>query len=113
MTCKISAFQAEPRKRDDMTKAVYTAELDLSNRRGAKRIPVLKDGTISYARGTESMPCFVQDISETGARMQFASVDHVPANFKLTIESEDFSIECIVVWRSQTEVGVIFGSGDF
>lgn len=94
-----------------MTKAVYTAELDLSNRRGAKRIPVLKDGTISYSMGRKSMPCFVQDISETGARMQVASVDHVPSNFKLSIESEDFSIDCIVVWRSDNEVGVIFGSG--
>ncbi|NNE25085.1 MAG: PilZ domain-containing protein [Rhizobiales bacterium] len=96
-----------------MTKAVTTAELDLKNRRGAKRIPVLKDGFITYAAGKEQMPCFVQDISETGARMQFASVVHVPSNFKLTIQSEDFSIDCIVVWRSETEVGVVFGTGDY
>ena len=63
--------------------------------------------------GRESMSCFVQDISETGARMQVASVDHVPSNFKLIIEAEDFSIDCIVVWRSDCEVGVIFGAGDF
>ena len=96
-----------------MTKAVYTAELDLSNRRGAKRIPVLKDGIMSYDMGRGKMPCFVQDISETGARMQVTSGDRVPSNFKLIIQTEDFSIDCIVVWRAETEVGVIFGNGDF
>ena len=96
-----------------MDKVVSVTSQDLKNRRGAKRIPVLKDGIITYANGRESMPCFVQDISETGARMQFASIDHVPANFRLVIESEDFSIDCIVVWRSASEVGVIFESGAF
>ena len=96
-----------------MNKSVFTAELDLNSRRGAKRIPVLKDGHISYSNGTETMPCFVQDISETGARMEFASVNHVPANFKLVIEAENFSIDCIVVWRSDKSVGVIFGVGEF
>lgn len=96
-----------------MNKPVYTAELDLQNRRGAKRIPVLKDGIISFNLGKETMPCFVQDISETGARMQFASVNHVPSNFKLIIDSENFSIDCVVVWRSSNEVGVIFGTGEF
>ena len=90
---------------------VWMTELDLNNRRGAERIPVLKDGLISFSLGRETMPCFVQDISETGAKMQVASVDHTPSNFKLIIESENFSIDCIVVWRSVNEIGVIFETG--
>ena len=50
----------------------------------------------------------VQDISETGARLKVQDVNKVPSGFQLIVEVGDFRANCIVVWRSDTEVGVIF-----
>jgi hypothetical protein len=86
---------------------------DMKNRRGAERIPVGKSGVIWCPASRKKTPCIVQDISETGARIRVDDVVRTPANFQLIIASEDLRIDCIVVWRSETEIGVIFETGDF
>lgn len=86
---------------------------DMKNRRGAERIPFLKHGDIWCPASRKKTRCIVQDISETGARIKVDDVVRAPAKFQLIVESEDLRIDCIVVWRSETEIGVIFETGDF
>ncbi len=79
-----------------------------ANRRRASRSEYHTAGTIkSVLRNTE-LPCVVEDLSKTGARLQVENVNHIPDTFHLGITGSNFSAECIVVWRSRSEVGVIF-----
>ena len=79
-----------------------------SNRRRASRAEYHTAGSIkSVLRNTE-LPCVVEDLSETGAKLLVENVNHIPDTFRLAITGSKFSAECIVVWRSRAEVGVIF-----
>ncbi len=83
-------------------------QLSAANRRRASRAEYHTAGTIkSVVRNTE-LPCVVEDLSQTGARLQVQNVNHIPDTFQLSITGAKFSAECIVVWRSRSEVGVIF-----
>ncbi len=79
-------------------------------RRGAPRIDLEIDGSIKSCGRYTPRSCVVRNISETGAKLQVESVDYVPDAFQLHLEDEGFSTDCVVVWRSQTEVGVVFQS---
>ena len=82
-------------------------------RRGAKRCIVKSAGTIRSCAKCPTVPCIVHDISETGARLLIENVIHVSSTFRLTIEGDDFIAECVVVWRGDLEVGVIFQSAQW
>ena len=84
--------------------------IDPSDRRRAPRALVNAEGVLSYSIPKQTQPCCVMDISETGAKLQVTSVNHVPDSFRLSVEPANFSAECIVVWRGASEVGVIFQS---
>ncbi len=85
-------------------------EVSQREQRRAPRLHLGKEGTIKFSARHAPCPCVVRDISEAGARLKVQSVNRVPDTFQLSIEPEDFSAECIVVWRAETEVGVIFES---
>lgn len=80
------------------------------NRRAAQRFYCSKPATITYALYAEQtkLPCRVEDVSQTGARLGVENAVRVPDVFRLNLEATDHSAECIVVWRSKSEVGVIF-----
>ena len=76
-------------------------EIDDPNRRIAPRLYVETPATIrENPRDRQPIPCLLQDISETGARLKVENGDMTPSAFELHIESEDFRVNCIVVWRS-------------
>ena len=77
-------------------------------RRSTPRLRVDLDGVIKSSERYEPLRCTVRDISENGARLQVENGDRIPDVFRLHLENEGFSAECIVVRRSETEVGVIF-----
>lgn len=79
-------------------------------RRRAPRINADVEGVVRSYGVRAPLACVVRDISETGARLQVERVDHFPDAFRLYLEQEDFSAACVVVWRSETEVGVNFES---
>jgi len=83
---------------------------NFSERRNAPRINVRIAGAARSCGISEPFSCIVRDISETGARLQVECVNRFPDVFRLYLEHEDFSAECVVVWRSKTEVGVKFES---
>ena len=79
-----------------------------ANRRRAPRAEYHTAGTSkSILRNTE-LPCVVEDLSETGAKLLVENVNHIPDTFQLGITGSNFAAECIVVWRSRVAVGVIF-----
>lgn len=79
-----------------------------TDRRKSPRIHIQIDGAVQCSRTLTSLSCVVRDISESGARLVVDSSQHVPDAFQLQLEHEGFSTECIVVWRSGTEIGVEF-----
>lgn len=85
-------------------------QVDQTDRRGAPRINLDMDGTIKPSRIHAPFPCIVRNISRTGATLEVDNVDPVPDVFWLHLEHEGFSTECIVVWRSETVLNVMFQS---
>ncbi len=83
-------------------------EVSQQEQRRAPRINLDISGAIETSDRYAAFSCVVRDISETGARLAVQSGNHVPDAFRLHLEHEGFSAESIVVWRSETEVGVIF-----
>ncbi len=84
--------------------------LNQADRRGTPRINLYIDGTIKSSETYEPISCIVRNISQTGVTLYVENVDDVPDSFRLHLEHEGFSAECIVVWRSKTQVGVVFES---
>ncbi len=79
-----------------------------ANRRKAARAEYHTAGTIKSVLRNAELPCVVEDLSETGAKLLVENVNHSPDTFRLGITGSNFSAECIVVWRSKSAVGVIF-----
>lgn len=77
-------------------------------RRCAPRVRYGDTAIIVAAETRGQLPCIVEDISETGAKIQAKSINHVPCTFCLNIDALGYSAECIVVWRSKSKLGVIF-----
>ncbi|MDH3740709.1 MAG: response regulator [Hyphomicrobiales bacterium] len=80
------------------------------DRRTAPRQIVERGGIISFEDGEATLPCMVRDLSKKGARLHVSSVHHVPDTFTLNMEIYQVEVQGIVVWRSETEVGVLFQS---
>ncbi len=54
------------------------------------------------------MPCTVEDYSRTGAKLTAEKINRIPDTFNLHFDKSDIVLDCIVVWRTRTNVGVIF-----
>ena len=87
--------------------AVNTA---LTDRRAAERRLVRAKGTISFSAQYVPLSCTLLDICDIGARLEVGNVNQVPDAFKLTVEQDGFAADCVVVWRTGSEVGVVFQS---
>jgi hypothetical protein len=57
-------------------------------------------------------PCIVRDISDGGARLEFAAGFEPPATFRLVIEPKGIDSMCEVRYRSANVVGVRFLAPD-
>ena len=79
-----------------------------AQQRAAERFAAGLAGTIVFSARYVPLPCTVWDISETGARLQVENVNQVPSPFRLKIQQTDIAVECVVVWRGKSEVGVMF-----
>jgi hypothetical protein len=79
-------------------------------RRKMPRRTLFVDGVISFAGGTR-MRCFVQNVSQTGATVAFATVTDLPAVFTLCSYHLHRETEYVsrARWRNSRSVGVEFG----
>ncbi len=91
-------------KLDDLI-SVLKGERD--ERRRHKRVRALKRTRIHFGDPSETMRCFVADLSATGARLRPADAPKLPDNFELELE-HDLFLRCAVQFRSDDELGVSF-----
>ena len=80
-----------------------------SDRRKIQRFPQRNlFGSISYPKRRSSISCLVRDLSRSGAKVWTLAVRIVPDVFRLTIDATGEYADCTVIWRSETEIGVVF-----
>lgn len=84
--------------------------MDGSNKRGAQRTRVLKDGKIVLFGDWSVVDCTVRDWSATGARLRCRHQQAVPNEFRLLLPSDNSIRNVRVVWRRADDIGVMFTS---
>ncbi len=76
-------------------------------RRRADRHRVFKGARISFRGLHASINCVIRDYSDSGARLLVDSPIGVPDRFDLVRDNAP-TVECRVVWRKATQIGVAF-----
>ena len=77
-------------------------------RRVEYRRPVELAGVCEFDAPYRRIDCTVVDISSAGAQLGFSSTDAVPNKFRLHILPMNTILECQVVWRQETKLGVSY-----
>jgi hypothetical protein len=75
----------------------------------SRRKLVLKPGTISFR--DERISCVVLNISIGGAGLVLENDDAIPFAFDLEISGEHIRRRCLLVWRNDRHLGVLFNTG--
>jgi hypothetical protein len=78
-----------------------------SERRLFPRKRALRGGRMVFNNASSTINCTLRNISDSGARLDVASVLGVPPVFDLKLEGQP-SRSCEVVWRSSEAVGIAF-----
>jgi len=79
------------------------------NRRRSKRYYVHYGARLARCDGTFLGICRMSDISRTGARLETTIPAKLPDQFVLLLSHDGrLRRQCVVVWRSETAVGVEF-----
>jgi hypothetical protein len=78
----------------------------MTDRRVARRRPVLIGGVIVFSEMEPRIQCKVRDISEMGAGIEISADVNLPQEFDLV--AEGIRRRCRVVWRRRRRVGVAF-----
>ena len=65
------------------------------------------EATIVFDGGRTRMRCIIRNLSETGAKLEVASVTRIPRTFDLVVDKVRPQ-PCVVVWRAVKELGVQF-----
>ena len=81
------------------------AEDEVPDRRRGPRQKVLKGALVVFRGGYCTMPCYILDISETGAQLMPLDSVFCPKEFMLT-PRDGRPRGCEVVWRKSGRVGV-------
>ena len=76
-------------------------------RRATIRHRTLKGGRVVTNAGYSTYDCTVRNMSDAGARLRVASIIGIPDAFELAMD-DGRNIDCRVVWRTETELGVSF-----
>lgn len=78
------------------------------NRRSHARIRTLLQGRIVFNRRGSLIDCAVRDLSESGARIEFATPFEPPADFELEVPTKKLTVWARRMWSSGTNHGVMF-----
>ncbi len=62
---------------------------------------------IAYNGGQSRLACVIRNLSETGAKLEVASVNGIPMSFDLLTPGHRAQ-QCRVAWRSLRELGIEF-----
>jgi PilZ domain len=84
------------------------SDLDARLRRHRRRT-FEATASVSFGDGSPPRPCWILDISDSGARLNIGTQRDVPDFFVLRVTSTDaVRRPCKLVWRKGSEVGVRF-----
>ncbi|MDC9824539.1 PilZ domain-containing protein [Devosia sp. ZB163] len=81
-------------------------DIRLEKRLSPRRNTVI-EATIVFDGGRSRMRCIIRNLSESGAKLEVASVTKIPRTFDLVVDKVRPQ-PCLVVWRSVKELGVQF-----
>jgi hypothetical protein len=81
----------------------------MSERRSSSRKKSFLQGRIFFNNRRASVDCLVRDISDAGAKLEFAESINVPEAMELYIPNREEIHRARVEWRTGNEVGVSFG----
>lgn len=87
-----------------------TLDVEPEEPRSGARRRMLKTGQICYNERHTTLECAVHDLSEHGARLRVSGSIDAPDAFELFVELDGIWVDCEVVWRSNSEIGVVFTS---
>ena len=74
----------------------------------ALRTRTFLKGVVYYDNRRASIDCTIRDLSDTGARIVFATLVTVPDNVELHIPQKQLTLPACVRRRDQLEIGVSF-----
>ena len=77
-------------------------------RRSETRVTTHQEASIRIAEGMPAVPCVVNDISKSGARIRFEKMPKLPAQVQLMIHYPSDKHACEVCWIKDNEVGLKF-----
>ena len=89
----------------------FEADLIPEERRSEMREVTLLQAEVRIAEEPKSIPCVVNDISKSGARVFFEEVPNLPDHVQLVIHHPESEHHCEVRWTSGDEAGLKFVSG--
>jgi PilZ domain-containing protein len=78
------------------------------DRRVASRTPVLLRGIVARNNGDTSLPCTVQDYSDTGARIHVSADANLPEHLFLILVRLRVALQAEVMWYGHYEAGLTF-----
>ena len=83
------------------------------DKRKFPRRPLWYPAKIDLGDGSVPRDCQLQDVSVTGARIKIEKLDDLPQEFVMLLaDIGGPQRRCRVVWKTATEAGVKFASGD-
>jgi len=82
----------------------------MSERRQANRRKSFLRGCIYFNKRRSVIDCLVRDISPTGARLILSEAASVPDVVELHIPQKEETLRARIQWRTDGEIGVVFGS---
>jgi hypothetical protein len=77
-------------------------------RRAVARTTISKDALLFFDAQRGVLTCRVQDVTNSGAGIEFHGLNLLPPNFELSFDKFHTVRECRVVWRQGDFVGVAF-----
>ncbi len=83
------------------------------DKRRARRQDVVYPVAIENPANGSSVPCVIEDISETGAKLGLKDMASIPDEFVLRLSgNRQASRHCRIVWRGEYAIGVRFVEED-
>jgi hypothetical protein len=84
------------------------ASSQVAEKRKSPRKKAILRGKMVSERGAQSIDCTIRDISDTGARIDLAADQIVPAHFVLIDMRNGNAYEAEVKWRMRSQIGMSF-----
>lgn len=73
-----------------------------------QRKQMAKSGKIVFDWGRSTIDCTIIDLSAGGAALTVKSTAGIPAEFNLILTQDNVVKSCRVVWKKETQVGLVF-----